>query len=72
MRFCFLMIRRGWRIRALPIARRLGIINYRVILGRWRISVLGIFLNGGFSMGERVGCGISGKDCGIGGLLTGR
>ena len=36
-------------------------ISCHVILGRWRISVLGIFLNGGFSMGERVGGGILGR-----------
>ena len=47
-------------------------INCRVILGRWRISVLGIFLSGGFWMGERVGGGIFGKGCGIGGWWIGR
>ena len=54
------------------LRRRMLIINCRAILGRWCISVLGIFLSGGFSMGERVGGGISGKDYGIAGLLIER
>jgi hypothetical protein len=47
-------------------------INCRDILGRWRISVLGIFLSGGFLMVAPVGVGTSGRGFGIGGLWIGK